>query len=211
MTVINTNVTVLPHIDDGDAKIVLPALHVTGTFDRSKGGELCVPALNTRYFMHDHALLFMRASELTHYVRPVVGEGQRTLMLHTTSKDMLYFVAVDLPPTPAERRAHLEAARDPNEVTICPFYDKVCRSFSGVKIHVQAAIRKLDEDHEKDEATQWLERMKLQTATAGLKRRGGVRKARKAEKKRKVGKMEEMDSNDGDTDQANAEESDDER
>lgn len=52
--------------------------------------------------------------------------------------------------------------------------------------------------------------MKLQTATAGLKRRSGVRKVRKAEKKRTVGKLEEMDSNDGDA-QENAEERNDEQ
>ena len=56
MTFVNTNVTVLPHIDDGDVKTVLPALQVIGRFDRSKGRELWVSLL--RYVMHEYRRLY---------------------------------------------------------------------------------------------------------------------------------------------------------
>lgn len=175
LTVMNTNLTVVPHRDPGDFPDIMTAMHAWGDFDRGEGGELCIPILAKRYVMYDDAVVFMRASELVHYVRPVQEGEQRFSMVHATTKDMAKFDAVQLPPTPAEKSARQLAAKPVDDLTECPFCRKAYKGSSVVNGHLTRIIKKGgDDEHDVEEITQWRDTSMANTLKA-RRARGGKR------------------------------------
>ena len=66
-------------------------------------------------------------------------------MVHPITEDLLDFNAVKRPPNIAENIAHLENAKDPNEIKHCLFCKTKFSGLSGVKIHVAGTLKRIKE------------------------------------------------------------------
>ena len=164
LTVMNTNLSAVPHTDPGDNKKVITPMHVWGDYDRRTGGEICVPITGKRYILKPTSIVLMRACDTLHFVNPP-KTGQRFSMVHPVTEDMRNFDAVELPPTPSAKIAAQATAKDPNEIKNCPFCAQEYTGLSGVKIHVSGKISKDgDEEHNLTDMKKWLTEVKAKTA-----------------------------------------------
>ena len=154
---LNTNVISEPHIDPTDSGDMWTVMHSWGDFDRETGGHLALPIFNRVYKLFPDSVIFLRASLIRHHVTRWKGMfGQRFSMVHITPKDMADFSAIKLPPTPAEHRASIAAAKADDEVTKCPFCKKEFKGTPAVNGHLTRIIQKGgDEEHPSEEATKW--------------------------------------------------------